>query len=165
MHLQVAAVLLEGGTRECRIREHAPDFGAAEKMPPKLASPLDVCAAVALFDRLFDGRRLAGLQNLADDSCRAGPDAGDPRQRAVRADQIGQRHVEREDRRGGPLVAEHLLLRRLCERQIAQISADDGVDVCVGSGPLHRHRTHLRCHARGGTSAPVPTRQRATRSR
>ena len=66
-----------------------------------------------------------------------------PRQRAIRADQIGQRHVEREDRRRGPLVTEHLLLRRLCERQIAQISADDGVDVCVDSGSLHRHPTHL----------------------
>ena len=89
VHLQVAAVLLKRRTRERGIREHAPDFGAAEKVPPKLASPLDVCAAVAPFDRVFDGRRLAGLQNLADDSRRAGPDTGDPRQRAVRADQIG----------------------------------------------------------------------------
>ena len=52
-----------------RIREHAPDLGPAEKVPPKLTSPLDVCAAVAPFDRPFDGRRLAGLQNLADDAC------------------------------------------------------------------------------------------------
>jgi 5'-methylthioadenosine phosphorylase len=28
-------------------------------------------------------------------------------------------------------------------RTIAQIPADDGVDVCIDSGPLHRHRTHL----------------------
>ena len=37
---------------------------------------------------------------------------------------VGERHVEREDRRRGALVAEHLLLRRLCERQIAKKSAD-----------------------------------------
>jgi hypothetical protein len=49
------------------------------------------------------------------------------------------------------------LLRRLCECQIAQIPTDDGVDVCVDSGLLHRHRAHLRVgHARGGTSSRVP---------
>ena len=59
VHLQVPAVLLQRGTRKCGIREDAPDFGAAEEVPPKLASPLDVYAAVAPVDRLFDGRRLA----------------------------------------------------------------------------------------------------------
>ena len=110
VHLQIAAVLLERGARECGIREHAPDLGAAEKMLPKPTPPLNVRAAAALFDRPFNGRRPARLQDLVDDSCRAGPDAGDARQGAVRPDQIGQRHVEREDRGGGPLVAEHLLL-------------------------------------------------------
>ena len=79
MHLQVAAVLLERGTGERRIRENAADFRAAQKVPPKLSSPLDVCAAVALVDRAFDGRRFAGLENLADDPCRAGPNTRDPR--------------------------------------------------------------------------------------
>jgi hypothetical protein len=48
-------------------------------MLPKLASPFDVGAAVALIDRLFNGGRLAGFQNLADDSCRTGSDPRDPR--------------------------------------------------------------------------------------
>ena len=69
MHLQVAAVLLKRGTRDCGIRENSPDFGAAEEVSPKLASPLNVCAAVAAFDRVFDGWGLTGLQNLADDPC------------------------------------------------------------------------------------------------
>ena len=58
-----------------------------------------------------------------------------PRQSAVRPDQIRQRQVERENCGGGPLVAEHLLLRRLRQRQIAQISADNRIDVCAdGAG-------------------------------
>jgi hypothetical protein len=69
VHLQVAAVLLKTWSRECRVREHAPDFGAAEKVSPKLTSPLNVCAAVAPVDRVFNGRRLTCIQNLADDSC------------------------------------------------------------------------------------------------
>jgi hypothetical protein len=69
MHLQVAAVLLKTGTLDCRIREHAPDLGPAEKVAPKPTSPLNVCAAVTPFDRAFDGRRLAGIQNLPDDPC------------------------------------------------------------------------------------------------
>jgi hypothetical protein len=48
---------------------------------------------------------------------------------------------ERENRAGGSLVAEHLLLRRLRERQIAKVPADNGVHVRVCSRLLHRHRT------------------------
>jgi hypothetical protein len=66
MHLQVAAVLLKSRTFECGIRKNAPDFPTAEEVSPKLASPLSVCAAVAPFDRSFDGRRRAGLKNLAE---------------------------------------------------------------------------------------------------
>ena len=69
VHLQVAAVLLKCRARECRLGEDAPDLSAAEKVAPKLSSPFNVCTAIALFDRVFDGRRLAGLQNLADDPC------------------------------------------------------------------------------------------------
>src|ERR1700730_10169554 len=68
VHVQVAAVLVKSGARQCGIRENAPDFGATEKMSPELATPRNVCLAVAPFDRLFDGWRLAGIQNLADDS-------------------------------------------------------------------------------------------------
>src|SRR5437763_17018265 len=71
MHLQVAAVLLKRRTSESRIREDAPDLGAAEKVSPKLASSLNVCAAVATIDRVFDGGRLAGLQKLGDELCGA----------------------------------------------------------------------------------------------
>jgi hypothetical protein len=56
VHLQVAAVLLKTGACECGIREHAADLGAAEKVPPQLPSPVDLGAAFAAFDRLFDGR-------------------------------------------------------------------------------------------------------------
>ena len=126
-------------------------------MAPQLPAPLNICAAVTLFDGLFNRRRSAGLQHLADDSCGARTDSRNLGPRAIRSDEIGERPVEREDRRGGPLVPEHLLLRRLCEGQIAQIPADDSVDVCVDSGPLHRHPTHVRGgHARGGGSSRVP---------
>jgi hypothetical protein len=59
------------------------------------------------------------------------------------------------------LWSEHLLLR-LREGQIAQISTNDGVHVCVDSGVLHRHPSHLRLgHARGGGSSPVPRARRS----
>jgi hypothetical protein len=77
---------------------------------PEPAPPLNVRAAAALFDRLFHGRRRARIQDLVDDSCRAGTDTRDSRQGAAGPGQIRQRHVEREDRDSGPLVAEHLLL-------------------------------------------------------
>jgi hypothetical protein len=65
--LQVAAVLLQSGTLTGWIREYASDFGSAEKVTSKPPPALYVCAAVTLFDRAFDGRRLAGIQNLPDD--------------------------------------------------------------------------------------------------
>ena len=48
VHLQVAAVLLKGRTRECGIREDPPDFGTAQKVSPKLAPSLDVGAAILI---------------------------------------------------------------------------------------------------------------------
>ena len=65
--MQVPAILFNGGTRERRIREDSADFGTAQEMSPKLAAPLDICAAITPFDRVFDGRRSAGLQHLTDD--------------------------------------------------------------------------------------------------
>src|SRR4051795_7081315 len=73
VHLQVAAIQLTRRSGECRIREHAADFSAAEEVAPKLASPIDIGAAIARVDRLFDDGRLAGRQNLLDDARRARP--------------------------------------------------------------------------------------------
>ena len=36
VHLQVPAVLLKRRTRECGVRENAPDFDAAEEVSPKM---------------------------------------------------------------------------------------------------------------------------------
>src|SRR4051812_18867583 len=110
VHLQIAAVLAGGRPVACRVRQHAPDLGAAEKVLPELTPSLDVFAAVALLDRVFDGRRLSCIEDLADDACRPGPDPGYSRQRAISSDEIRQLGVEREDCRRRPLVAEHLLL-------------------------------------------------------
>ena len=118
-------------------RRDAPDLRAAQKVPPKLPSSLDICATVALFDRLFDGRRCTGVQNLADHARRPWSDARNSRQGAVGSEQVGQRPVQREDGSGCTLVAEHLLLRRLRERQIAKISAHHGVYVRIRSRLLH----------------------------
>jgi hypothetical protein len=48
-------------------------------MSSKLPAPLDICAAVAPFDRVINRRRSARVQNLADDARGAGPNARDPR--------------------------------------------------------------------------------------
>ena len=65
------------------------------------------------------------------------------RQGAVGSEQVGQRPVQREDRGGRPLVTEHLLLRRLRERQIAKVPAHNGVHVRICSRPLHRRGPEL----------------------
>src|SRR4029450_5855461 len=44
---------LDGATPERAIREHAADFRTAEKMAPQLPAPLNICAAVTLVDGLF----------------------------------------------------------------------------------------------------------------
>ncbi len=139
VHLQITAVLLNGGAIEGGIREHPPDLRAAQKVPPKLPSSLDIGATLAPFDGLFDGRRGAGLEDLADHARRTWSDARNARQVAVGSEQVGQRPVQREDRVGRALVAEHLLLRRLRERQIAKVPAHHGVHVRICSRRLHRH--------------------------
>ena len=143
VHLQIAAVLFNGGTIEAGIREHPPYLRAAQKVPPKLPSSLDIGATLAPFDCLFDGRRCAGLEDLAYHARRTRPDAWNSRQGTIGPQQVGQRRVQREDRGGRPLVAEHLLLRRLRERQIAKVPAHNGVHVRIGSRPLHRRRPEL----------------------
>ena len=69
VHLQVAAGTLEASDRRARDPTARAGLGAAEEMSPKLSPPLDVFAALAPVDRVFDRRRLASVQNLADDSC------------------------------------------------------------------------------------------------
>ena len=76
VHLQIAAVPLQAGAIEGGIREDTPHFRAAEELPAKLTPPLNVGATLAPFDGLFDGRRSAGLQDLADHARRSRPDAG-----------------------------------------------------------------------------------------
>ena len=143
VHLQITAVLLNGGAIEGGIREHPPDLRAAQKVSPKLPSSLDIGATLAPFDGLFDGRRCAGLEDLAYHARRTRSDARNSRQGAVGSEQVGQGPVQREDRGGRPLVAEHLLLRRLRERQIAKVPAHNGVHVRICSRLLHRHRQSL----------------------
>ena len=41
VHLQITAVLLDGGASEGGIREHPPDLRAAQKVPPQLTPPLE----------------------------------------------------------------------------------------------------------------------------
>jgi hypothetical protein len=110
VHLQITAVLLEGRASEGGIRQDSPHLRAAQEMPTKVTPPLNIGAPLALLDGLFDGRRSAGLQNLADDARGARPDAWNARQRTVRASQVGEWLVQRENGVGRALVAKHLLL-------------------------------------------------------
>jgi hypothetical protein len=92
-------------------------------------------AAVLVRSRSDERRIAKGPQHLENDAQRSRTDAGDSRQRtAVLFGQLGQRLFERHHGSGGALVAEHLRLRRLCVRQIAQGSADDSVHVPACSG-------------------------------
>jgi hypothetical protein len=75
VHLQITAVLRKRRAPESRIRQHSPDFSPAEKVPPKLASALDILAIVAFLDGAFDRGGFAGRQNFADDPRGAWPDA------------------------------------------------------------------------------------------
>src|SRR4029078_12570590 len=111
MHVQIAAVLFKRGTVAIGVSQNSPHFRAAQEMAAKLAAAVNVCATRALFDGLLDGCRCSRLENLADDARRSGSDAADARKTSVWLNHIRQRHVQRQDRGGRPLVAEHLLLR------------------------------------------------------
>ena len=121
VHLQITAVLVDGGASEGGIRQDPPHLRAAQEVPTQVTPPLNIGAPLALLDGLFDGRRSAGLENLADHARRPRPDAWNARQRTVGTSQVGEWRVQRENGVGRALVAEHLLLRRLRERQIAKI--------------------------------------------
>ena len=82
VHLQIAAVLADSGTTERGLRQNPSHLRAAQKVSPQFTSSQDIGASPAPLDGLFNGRRSAGLENLVDHACRAGSDAGDPRQRA-----------------------------------------------------------------------------------
>src|SRR4030095_4746534 len=92
VHLQIAAVLLERGAGERGIQQNAADLRAAQKVPPKLTSSLNIRPPIAARDRAVNRWRLASVQDLADDSCGTGSNAGDFRQGAGGADKIGQRY-------------------------------------------------------------------------
>ena len=143
VHLQITAVLLDGRASEGGIRQDSPHLRAAQEVPTKVTPPLNIGAPLALLDGLFDGRRAAGLENLADHARRPRSDAWNSRQRTVGASQVGEWLVQRENGVGRALVAEHLLLRRLRERQIAKIPPDHGVHVRIRSRRLHRHGSRL----------------------
>ena len=85
VHLQIAAVLFDGGASEGGIRQDSPHLRPAQEVPTKLTPPLNIGAPLALLDGLFDGRRSAGLENLADHARRPRPDAWNSRQRTVGA--------------------------------------------------------------------------------
>src|ERR1700704_3642504 len=104
VHLQITAVLLNGRTRERGVCENATDFRTTQKMPPKLPSPLNICSVAALVDRAFDGRRSAGLEDLADNPCRGRANTRDPGKSAARVDDVTEGDIQPEDRRRGALV-------------------------------------------------------------
>jgi len=110
VHLQITAVLFDGGASKRKIRQDSPYLRAAQDVLTQVTPPQDVGATLAPFDGLFDGRRSAGLQNLADDARGARPDAWNARQRTVGASQVGEWLVQRENGVGRALVAKHLLL-------------------------------------------------------
>jgi hypothetical protein len=89
VHLQIAAVLAYGRAIEGRIRENPPYLSAAEHVPPQLPSSPDIVAPLARLDRLFDSRRLAGLEDFANHTRRTWSDAGDPGEGAVGCQQVG----------------------------------------------------------------------------
>src|SRR6185369_8695747 len=67
VHLEIAAVLPERRTGHGRVHQNPPDLRAAQKVPPELASPLDVGAPPALVNGALDGCGAPGLENLPDD--------------------------------------------------------------------------------------------------
>jgi len=111
MHLQIPAILLDRRTCQRAIRENPSDLRTAEKVAAQLPSAVDIRTAAALVDRAFDRRRSAGLEDLADDPCRARANTGDPWKSAARVDKVRQRDIQPENRRRGALLSEHLLLR------------------------------------------------------
>ena len=137
VHLQVTEVLVNGWTAESRIGENPPYLRTAQEVPSKRPPSLDVSATLAVVDCLLDGRRCARLEDLVYHARRTGSDAWNSRQGAVMAQHVGQGPVQRQNRRGRSLVAEHLLLRRLRECQIAKIAAHDGIHVRMDSSFLH----------------------------
>jgi hypothetical protein len=79
VHLQVAAVALDGRSIDAVIGKHAPHFGPAQKVPPQVAASQDIGAPLAVFNRLLDRRGRACLQDLANHACRTRADARNPR--------------------------------------------------------------------------------------
>ena len=88
VHLQIASVLVNSRTIEGRVCKNPPHFGTAQEVTSKVSPPLNVRSPLALFDRLLHRRRGSGLEDLADDTRRTRPDAGDSWQGPVRAEQV-----------------------------------------------------------------------------
>jgi hypothetical protein len=129
VHLEIAVVIGLIGTVERRIRENAQHLRSAEERPAEGAPTVDLSRIPALDDGILDSRRASRLEHFANDPCRRRTDPGCLSDRAAGFGQVGQRLLEREHGRRGAFVAEHFLRRRLREREIAQQSTDDSVDV------------------------------------
>src|SRR5687767_6379570 len=128
MHLQVTVVVTKRWTREPRLAQHLEHLRAAQELLAESAAALDVLALTAFVDGTLDRWRLACREDFAHDSEGCGADAIN----LGRLGCIPQRRkgrFEAQDGARGPLVAEHLLTRRLHPCQIAQQTPDNRVDV------------------------------------
>ena len=129
VHLEIAGVIIERWSITRTIVKDSQDFGPAQEMRAQRATTLDVVATATRVNRTFNGRGSASLERLLNDSRRPWADAGDLWQPALRRDEFRQGRVESQNSGGRPLVAEHLWLRCLREREVAQQSAGDRVDI------------------------------------
>src|SRR6185503_26883 len=109
MHLEVAVILAGAWAVECRVRQDADHFSAAEEMCPQRAARIDLFGPAAQLDRALDGWRGAHVEHFEDDAARCRAYAGDLLKRSVRAAQLGQWVLQRQHRTGRALVAEHSL--------------------------------------------------------
>ena len=151
VHLQVAAIVLPvtGPSSAGSPRDTRSTSARLRKWRRSWPSPLDVGAAAA---RVRPPVRRSATRRSSRTSSMTRVEPGPMPEilgNAPSGYQIGQRHVEPEDGRGGALVTEHLLRRRLGERQIAQISAHDGVDVGVVGEACAGHCSRRRSLDRG----------------
>ena len=68
MHLQIATVIGEARSLQPPILQGSDHLRPAQEMTAQSAAPVHVHDLIAPRNRLFDGRRGAGLQHLEDDA-------------------------------------------------------------------------------------------------
>src|SRR4029453_6012577 len=137
MHWEVPPILVQSRSAKSRIPNDPHHLRSAEEVPTQRAAALDIIPPFAEVDSTLDGWRAAGFEYLLDYTGRAGADTGNLRQSATLCNEIGKRSFKREDGCRGPFIPKHLWLRRLREREIEQVAADNRVDVRVWSRRPH----------------------------